>query len=448
MATSAPALLTAPQLAGMDANARAQYFNSLPNDQRAAAQAAYRAFQMTMNRNYMRNTIRKTSVAPQSSGGSLSQVYSSGATLPFTVPSAQNGFLEGFLVRMNVLVTLATGTSAVYAATAASVGGLSLIDNIVVQYNGTQGRLKPYILRQLEMLQGYLQMTWPNAVLAGQHNTSLDNYLSSGAIPTTTGSQQTLTFEFYVPLNALHPQDVRGLLPIMGGETQVQIIITCAPQPIGPDPVLNTWSVVSGTGHAATFANTSTVQVYPCYRDGNSYNSPTLYGLDLSGLGTVQYAVDVPLTGLTANNVYRQKVSIMDKMYWVISTVIDGQQSNLFATNANIAVLEADKDAVGQNVFWKYGTGTNLSIQEYFYQIRNMIGQDLDQGVLPLVTAPIYMEPDAADLAGTHYLDTSVQGWTDFHYGIQLSAIGAVAGITPRVETHVIFVNSAGLVSA
>lgn len=449
MATSAPAVVTAPGLAAMDAASRASYFNNLPADQRAQQLAAYRAYQSQMNRSYMRNTVRKMAVAPQSSGGALNQIYSPGATLPFTIPSAQNAFCEGFIVRLNLSATLAAGTGATYAATAA--GALGLIDNIIVQYNGTQARFRPYILRQLALMQGRYETTYPNAVLIGQHNGSLDSYLAS-SFPTAAGTAPVV-LEFYVPFNMLHPQDARGLLPIMGGETSAQVLITCAPQSLGPDPILNAWSVTAGTGAAVTFANTSTVSVYAVYRDGTSYLSPTLLGLDLSGLGTVQTQIDVPLTGLTAGNVYRQKVSIMDQLQYVILTVVDGQQSNKFATNANITTLEADKDSVGANVFWRFGTGTNLSVQEFFAQVRGFLpgqgyDQDLDEGIVPLVTAPSYMESEAGTLSGTHYLNTSTTGWTDFHYGVALSALGSVAGVTPRVECHVVYINSAGLIAA
>lgn len=446
MATSAPTLLTAPQIAAMDAGQRQAYFNELPAEARQQQMAAYRAFQNRMNQSYMKNTVTKMAVCPQASGGGFSQVYSAGATLPFTVPSSQNAFLQGFWLRMNIVYTLATGTSAVYALNAAAPW--SLIDNIVLQYNGTQLRFKPYIMRTYARLTGDSAMTWPNAVLAGQSNADLNSYLSTNLV-TTAGSQQTATLEMYIPLNALHPQDVRGLLPVMGGETAAQVVVTCAPQAIGPDPILNTWSAVSGSAHSVSFANTSTVQIYSVYRDGTSMRGPALLGCDLSGLGTVQYAIDVPLTGLTANNILSQKLSIMDQLHYVILTVVDGNQSTSFTANTNFAVIQLSKDAVGSNIFWKFGTGTNLSTEEFFNtKVRQVIKQDLDPGILPLAYSPIDNQAAPSDQEGTHFLNTGLNGWPDVHYSIQLNTVGSVSGITPRVECHVIFNNSAGLQSA
>lgn len=450
MATQAPQVITSQQLAAMDPVSRQAYFNSLPADQRAQALAAWQQTQNMLNRSYMKNTLRKIAVCPQSSGGALSQTYSQGAQLPFTIPSAQNAFCEGIIIRASLTATFATGTSAVYGGTAGAP--YTLFDNIQVNYNGVQLRLRPYILREFYKLAGFLQHEWNVAPYAGNSISSLSSYLFS-SLP-VSGSSQTITLEFYIPFNALHPQDVKGMLPIMGGETQAQVLVTCAPQVLGGDPILNTWYAVSGTGHSVTFAAPSNVQVYAVYRDGTSLMSPALKNLDLTGLGTVQWQIDVPLTNITSGTTYRQKVAIVGQHYYVFLTLVDGQQSNKFSTLANLNAIEADKDSVGASKFWAYGQGTNLSVDEYYAQFRNAwgmvnIGQDLSEGVTPVVYAPTYMEADASNESGTQYLDTTTAGWTDFHYGVQFNSLAStVSGVTPRVETHCIYVNPAGLVSA
>ncbi len=449
MATAQQTAMTPQQVAMLSASQRHAYFSSLPANQQSAAAQAYQAYQVSMNRSYMKNTLRKLAVCPQSSGGALSQSYSVGQVLNFTVPSANNAFTEGIIVRMVLSVTLATGTSAAYAANAA--WPLNLIDNILVTYNGTQHRFRPYILKYLSQLMGYLNSPVPYQVIAGQSVSNTQNYLDTAINFGTTGSAQNLYIEFYVPFNALHPQDARGLLPTMGGETVPQIAIQCASQLLGVDPILNPVAETGGSGGAVTV--TGTVAVYGVYRDGTSYMGPISQALDLSGMGTCQYTIDIPLNNLLSGTVYRQKVSILDKLYYVLSTIVDGNQSNKFAANSNLQVLEADKDSVGSSTFWKYGIGTNLSVNEYFAQFRAPfgsmpIGQDLDEGIIPWVAAPAYMEPDVANLGGTMYLDTSLSGWTDFHYGVQVSSVGGVSGINPRVETHIILINSQGLQSA
>ena len=74
------------------------------------------------------------------------------------------------------------------------------------------------------------------------------------------------------------------------------------------------------------------------------------------------------------------------------------------------------------------------------------IEQDIDEGIIPWVSTPSYMAATPGD--GTQFLDTSLSGWTDYHYGLQMNTVGGIVGINPRVETHVIMINSAGLVNA
>jgi hypothetical protein len=446
----APTYMSGAQLAAMSPTARQQYFSQLSPKDQAAAQAAYQAALYQLNRDYMKKTVRKKSVCPPSSGSGLTQAYSYGANLSFNAPGANNGFLEGFYVYLNLHFDLAAGSSAVYAATASRE--LALINEIDVLYNGTQFKFKPYILKPLRQIMGYLQQAWPGSVLVGNHNTETDNYLTQGALPVSTGTNKVVTLEFYVPLNMLHPQDVRGLLPIDGASTTAQINIQCASQPLGNDPVLNTWYAVSGTGHAVTLnaGNASTVQVIAAYRDGTSYTGPSSLPVNLAGLGTVQFQQDVSLTGLTAGQIYRQKITLLEQHYYVIHTIIDGQQAANYALESNVNYLDLTTDSTGSNAFWKVGTGTNLSVQEWFNDIRDMLGYDLDEGIWPTVFGPVYMEPDPSNLNGSHVLncDPTRGGWTDVHYGVMLNSLAAtLSGVTPRIETHLVYVNPQGLVA-
>lgn len=446
----APAPLTGAQLAALSPQARSQYFAQLPPAQQQAAMQQYQQALVTINRNYMKNTVGKKAVCPPASGSGTQQNFALGQTLPFNVPTAENAFLEGFFVRITGNFDFATGASAVYAATKSRE--LALIDNITVLYNGTQAKLRPYHLNILQRMTGVFQPGWPNSVVAGSHNAVTDSYLSQGALP-ISGTNQLVTLEFYVPLNALHPQDVRGLLPIDGSSTTCQINIQCAAQLLGNDPVLNTWFAVSGTGHAVTFNGgvAPVVSLIAKYRDGTSYTGTNALPVNLGGMGTVQYFIDVPLSPLTAGNILRQKITILDQIYYAVSVLIDGQQASDYALDANIQVIEFGRDSTGFNLFWKYGQGTNMSVQEYFDDLRLWVmEQDLPQGVVPWVYAPVYNEGDPSNMNGTHVLNTdpNKSGWTDIHYGFQVGSLAApLAGVTPRIETFLVYVNSAGLIA-
>src|SRR5271157_244909 len=190
---------------------------AMPANQQNNQQSVQKAI-WQMNRTYMKNTVKKKAVCPPASGVGLTQPYALGSMLTFSAPTANNAFLEGFHVIVDLKVDLAAGSSATYAATASRE--LALIQEIDVLYNDTQFKFYPYILPHLRALRGIYQPVWPDSVLAGVHNSTTDTYVTSGALPTSSNAQ-LVHLEFYVPLNMIHPQDSRGLLPIDGTSTQV-----------------------------------------------------------------------------------------------------------------------------------------------------------------------------------------------------------------------------------
>jgi hypothetical protein len=443
--TSAPTPYTPAQLAAMDVTQRQAYFASLPANQQAGAMSAFQGYRQQANRNYMRTTLRKFAVCPPQSGNALSQTYASGQTLTYNVPTAENGFLEGLIFRVSVNLNFATGTSAVYALNPAGV--LALIQEIDVLYGNIQMRFRPYILKYLPQLLSYIGAVEPGLKpVAGTTNPTIDAYAdNSGTYPVATGNQ-TWTYEFRVPFNLLHPTDVRGLLPIMSGETTAQVNVVTASTLLGNDPILNPVYNVSGTGAAVTLQGTpGTIQVVAYYRDGVSLLGPARQGLDITGLPTVQWDIDPPLNNLQSGQVFRQKINKAETIAIAILTLVDGVAAGKYSTYNNITSLELDKDSSGTNAFWKFGLGTNLSVNEFFLEIRRQIGQDLiDEGIIPLVVAPTYSTV-LGELDGVNYMDTRPSGWTDVNYGIQVGATGVVANA--RVECHLIFINPVGLIA-
>lgn len=442
---AAPRPLTNSELAAMSVQARQAYFSSLAPDQQTSARAAWDASRISMNREYMKRTIRHLAIAPQASGGAITQPFANGQMLSFLVPTANNAFLEGLRFRVNLTVTPAVGTAATYQLNAGAA--LNVIDSIQILYNGTQLNIRPFIRDVLKRMSGY-QISGEPAQPTGA-NLNVDSYIDTyqtSTFPITAGAGNVWNFEFRLPLNALHPQDARGLLPIMAPGTDVLVNVNCAGAPMGPDPILSPVSTTGGTGAAVTI--TGTIQVIAEYRDGKTLQGPILQGLDILDMGTVQYVRDNNLNNLVAGIVMRQKIVQVNHLFYVISVLVDGQQSNKFATTANIQVLELDMDAVGTNMFWKYGTGSNIDVREFWVDLQQDIGQDIVQGILPWVRAPIMNTADASNLDGTAFLNTTPSGWTDVHYGIQVAAVGAVAGINPRVETFIVMVNTAGLQAA
>ena len=410
-----------------------------PAQQQALAMQQAQA-QKDQNRAFMALSINKKALAQQANGGANNQAFVAGQPLTYNVPTANNGYLVGFWVNCQLVNTLAAGAGAVYALNAEAP--LSLIDSIVVNYGGPQHNFRPYILKYYFQMLGALSMTFPRQILAGQLDTFMQAYYASvntGIFPVAVGAN-TWNFRFFVPMNLIHPQDVRGILPIQNGETTCQIVINCAGAPYGPDPTLHTVVTTSGTGGAS--AVTGTVSVEAVYKDGQSYSQLTALQPNMSGIQTAQLVRDTPLMNLGSGQMFRNKVSFLHKIPWLWIAVIDGNQSSKLAATSNIQVIETSADATGMRPFMRYGQNTNLDARSYYDDLVRLLQNDMDEGLIPLVYGPIFQQADASLLEGQHYLDMTTQsGWTDFHYGVQLNTVGAVAGINPRIEAHAILLN-------
>jgi hypothetical protein len=413
--------------------------NSAADAAQAAAMAAQA--QRVQNRQFMALTRNAETLCQQANGGANYQPFATGQPLTFNVPTANNAFLTGFWVRCALTVNCAAGASAVYALNAAAP--LNLFDSIVVNYGGTQHNFRPYQLKYISQMRAATGQGQPRALVAGQTSAYLQAYYSSAPFTVLSGNN-TWNLAFFVPLNFIHPQDVRGILPIQNGETTCQIIANCVGAPFGVDPVFNVVSAVSGTGHVVTV--TGNISVIAAYKDGMSYSQLTALQPNLAGIETVQFLRDTPLNNLGSGQIFRNKVSFLHRIPWLIITVIDGNSSTKFSSTSNIQLLETTADQTGNRPFMRYGLNTNMDVREFYNDLSGAMGgllqQDLDEGVLPLIYGPIFQQSDIGILEGQHYLNmTTDSGWTDFHYGVQLATVGGVAGIAPRIECHAVILN-------
>lgn len=435
---------TAQSLISLPYAQRQQAIAALPADQQAQLQAQVATLQRQYNRDYMARSIVQQAVCPPQSGSGTTQAYSAGADLIFNFPTAGGAFVRALVIKMALSVNPAVGTGAAYALNAG--GALALIDRIRVGFNGTQHNFRPLILPFLEKMRGYLRNS-TQTILAGSSTTDVQNLLFSGvpavgaAVPT---GAHTWDVVFRLPLN-MHDMDPKGLLPSMGAGTQGIVEIVCAPNALGPDPILNAISTTAGTGAAVTV--TGTVEVDVEYSDGSNMQGQNPLTLDLRGLPTVQILEDEVLSPLTAGTVNNHKIATLLQHAVVLSILVDGQQSTSFATLGNIQALTLAKDAVLANRFFGFGSQFgNLAVVNFYERLRRRYGQDLgDDGVIPWVDAMTTNTVDPSNREGVALLNMTANGWTDVHHGYQVAAVNGVAGVTARVVTHVISINPAGL---
>ncbi len=448
MATGSPSLTTA----GSDDNSQALFMQAMLStmkpEQAAPIQAALAAQAKKMaNRRYLRDSIRKLSMSL--TNGVTTQTYAINTPFTFNLnTTALSAYAEGIVIRTVLNYTLAVGTGAVYGVTAA--GKLGIIDTIEVRYNKSQIKIRPKYLRDLSMMGALDVANIPDQVLFGNQDTTIQNWLNT-TLPTTSGAN-SVSLELYLPFNLLEPQDPRGILPFMAGDTGLQVIINTPVNLLGAsttvaDPLYNTFYPVSGSGHAISSIG-GTISVETVYRDGDWYGSLDKLPFDISAVdGTLQQQIDQMLLPLISGAAQRTKLNIMGKHQYVLLTVIDGVQPNNYCLTTNMQYIESSKDGNGGNTFFKFGVSTNLDVREFFTLKRWVFGQDLDEGVVPMIHAPLSYHSTMGNenaRTGKNALDNSRTGWADWRYAVQVGSTGAFA--QPRIEPFVVYVNPVGLV--
>ena len=444
--SSAPGIVTSNSNSNAQAMLMQAMLANLPANQQApiAAAMALQA-QKQANLQYMRDCTRK--LGPTLTNGIATQAYQLNTPMTFNLDTALNGYVEGIIIRYVVNYTLAAGTSAVYAPTAA--GKLGFLDTINVQYNKAQVKTYLWALAELAHMGAMDELTLPPDVLYGLSDPTLSAWLDP-TFSTAVGAN-TVTVEVFVPFNLISPLDARGVLPLMAGDTGIQVVINTplALLPAGDsggDAQQNAIYPVSGTGHAIS-AVTGTVSVEAVYRDGDVYYQTSKLPFNIGVLeGTLQMQVDQVLTPLVANTVQRTKLNVMGYHYYVLLFVIDAISPANYSTTNNIAYIESGKDGIGGNTFWKYGLQTNLSVNEFFALKRIQNRRDISPGVIPMIDAPLQGGPNKPySRDGHNYLDNTRTGWADWRYGVEVATVGAL-GAGPRIIPCIFYVNPSGLV--
>ena len=442
------ALLTPAQIAQLPPQDQAQYMKGLSPAQQQMVAMEIQNQVISANRQFMRNSIERIAYMPVTGGSGVTATYSSGTTLYFDFPTVP-GFAKGILITYSITVNPAAGSGATYAVNAAAP--FSIFSELQVLYNGPQVRTHPYVCKVLDQLLGFSKGA-QNRVLAGTNDATIAANIV-GLTNFTVGSNTTWIGKIYLPLNALGVDTVPGVLPIAGVGNKPQLKLTCTPSWIGQDPLLNVMSPVAGTGHAMT-GLTGSINCDMVYVDGTNLDSPTPYSLNWQTEPTLQMYWDTPLTPFSQNTIQRQTISTKLKHWYVISIVIDGAVTTgatQFMNLSNLLGFTLGPDQVGQQVFFNFNISNNVSIYDWYDRNRRLWGQDLDDGVFPLVAGVSRNIVDSDNRNGVQALNMTAGGfpasthsWQMNSYSYQ-STIDGFAACTPRVETFLISENAAGL---
>lgn len=440
------ATLTPDQVMGLTPAQQNAYFAGQP-DGGANAKAQLAQYKMAVNQanlEYLQKSIDKYAVCPPTGGGNTA-TYAAGTTLNFNFPTAGGAFLRELEFVVSIAFTPATGSSATYGWTPA--GAYAWITEIDIIYNGQQARIRPYFLKVLDTLKRAMWLPYNQVISGLTANATVTTNLAQAQPALTGGSAATSSFRFRLPLQLQRWSPV-GMLPMQGQGTKGQINVQTAATlgAANPDPMLVPINYTGGTGGGITLG-TATIQINAIYNDGTNMLSKQPLALNLANLPTAQYIIDQQLNPLTSGTLLRQRISTLLNHYVAMSVIIDGGQSTAFATPGNIAQLELDQDAAGMNKFWLYGSQNGTTYYDYAERIRQLIGQDLDMGVILWVNALQFNGIDPDDHNANQVLNMTSGAWTDVNYGVQVTT-ATNTNFTPRVETYLFSRNDAGLVLA
>ena len=427
--------LTPGQVAALPADQQQQYMRGLSPSEQALVHQASRDQKVANNRKFMRQSVKKWAYCPVSGGSGVTATYTPGTTLVFDLPVVGSGFAMGLLINYNLTLTITGGSSVLQLNAAAP---FNIFSELLLNYNGAQVRTHPYTLKILDMTRGFARGA-QNAIVAGQSNTTITNNIN-GPLGTVTASNWI--GKLFLPLNAIAEDSVPGVLPVMGVGNKPQLKLTCAPTTVGFDPLLSPFSVASGSG--STFTFTGTIGVDMIYKDGTTMSDPTALTLDLSSEPTLQWYWDTPLNPLTSTTLNRQHFATLLEHWYVISVLMDGLQSTAFSTIANLTQFELSADSVGQQNFQVWNVSNNISVYDYYNEIRREVGQDLDVGVVLWVAAPERGVVDSSNRNGLQVLNMQSGGFPAATHAYQVLSVSST-NYTPRVETFVISLNYSGL---
>lgn len=450
MANQNPAMVLTPaQISTLPPDQQTPYLRGMSPEQQAMVAQAGRDATLASNRRFMRQSVEKIAYCPVSGGSGVTAAYSAGTTLVFDLPVVGSGYAKSLIITYNLTLTLG-GTSPVVQANAAAP--FNIFSEMLLNYNGAQCRLHPYLMKVIDQALGFTRLAQDGLVSGVPSNNAINNALQGfnqgGSLPVTTGS--VWQGKFYFRLNAMGEDTIPGILPVMGVGNKPQLKLTCAPTTLGVDPLLSPLSVVSGSSVTASFAGNINVDMV--YLDGTTMSDPSGLTVDITAEPTLQYYWDTPLNPLTANTLNRQHIATLLEHWYVISLVIDGNQSTGFSTitgtttpTSNLAQFQLSADSVGQQNFMSWNVSNNISIFDYYKRRRAEWGQDLDAGVIAWVSANTRNVVDSDNRNGTQVLNMMAGGYPAATHAYLVNTTGGVVGITPRVETFLVSLNYNGL---
>lgn len=382
-----------------------------------------------MNRDMMKYGTLKPILANAQNG----TTYATGQLMNFDVPIVAGAYAEKIRIYHDVTFTYTAAGSGPTVSVNAG-GQANLFNDVTVNFGNKQQGIHPYVARVLMQAGGY-NRTHVGQVL-GNQSSSVQTLLY--AMPAVAAGANEWKGYTDIPLNLVHPQSPYGLIPIGGSGTRMQVQITTPAGFVGADPLNN---VINTNGTITAIGGSVTVVIF--YRDYVSTVSPAALGMDLTGLPTAQVIRLRDISPLTAGSPNYLSITNPYPFNKIVSIVIDGQSSSTFCAASNIQAFRVDGAENTSSALRVYDT-TNGGMVNYFSRVRELYGQDYDDGVL-LYNGNAENTADTSLQDGEVWLNVASNGYPAARLGFQVGTVSSANSITPRVVTYGVLMNPVGI---
>lgn len=398
--------------------------NQQPTAEQLAAMAAAK------NQQFMALTYGQPIVAHAQNGNQ----YVPGSTLNFEAPTVAGAYATRLVLRHEIKVNVTKGSGEAKLNAGAPY---NFVNNISVNFGNKQITAHPFLAKVFDEMEGYARTT--QDAVTGIRKNSIDSLLRQTPTELSEG-ENIFKFDTTIDLNQLHPASVNGIIPIYGTGTKLSIALNLANSITGSDPLDH---VIKTTGDAKVEVS-GNVSVHLEFRDHNSMTTREPLSPVLDNIPTVQIVQIPSVTPLTAGTFQHASVKNPYPFAKIISFVIDGNQSDKFASADNITGYTIDKAENSNSSFLRYDETTG-GIENYYKEIRSRFGTDLDEGLL-VFDATTQNIANVSSKMGQAFLNFTEDGYPAGRLGFKVNKVSTENGITPRVVTFGVILNNRGIV--
>ncbi len=396
--------------------------------------AQLQADQDLVNSQFMGMTTEHHSLAIAEGNNDYKQAYN----MLFTAPTLSGAWVTRIAIKHKIKVDITKGSGDAKLNAGAPYNFINMLN---INFGSRVVTLYPYLTKVLAQMEGYNRIETGRS--AGKTVAAIDEMLHK--VPTTLqDGENEFTFISEYELNNLHPQSVEGILPIYGTGTRLSIGLQTA-NVFGSDPVDNVINLTGGATGEVMAGSKIDVVLY--YRNGQSKTVTSILQPNMSTpstKGSIQ-AIQLPtITPLGSNVTQYANLRTPMPFYKLLSIVVDGRQSDKFASAGNIKefVLETQEDS--RNAHIEY-TERNGGVAEYYRHIRSHYGFDFDEGVFIAHDGTTENAQNVSAKASNYPLNLTSGGFASTRIGYKVEQTTDANGITPRVINFGIALNTAGL---